>query len=443
MNNPGTILKLWNKAVQTHEANKDAKTLPKKGQEQKLKVKQGLTALKSQAATDLTAQANRKKFIDLRDNLGKRMTRYCRYLKTAKDEDKAVLPKYLKTVKRLTAIVLKLDPGDISLAEEDGSLDSLEGVDLADLERALEAPDTGEDLDEPPSPEEEPPTAAKPASGPDQMALFTGRLKALMPKIQKAVTDGVRAGTDASQRVKEAGEFGRKKDFAQANQLLDDAERLLANGTAAAAPSEADTFEEMYTGLLESLNEDLPRLRREHPATAATVEQILAAAAGHAAKGDYKRAYTFLDRASTAVATSAGAARAEEAAREIPEGKVAQVKAAFELARMRWDAAVTVARNRMKPVDAELQAEYPKAVAGLKAILDSYWNELLEALRAGQAMEDRGELGKAVGIALTKVKNLRAEVSADPLFAFLDQHGMQVTPGFAKAFDEVEKLLRI
>ena len=51
---PGSILKLWTKALKKHEADKDPKELPKKGQDQKLKIKKGLTTLKFQAAADLT-----------------------------------------------------------------------------------------------------------------------------------------------------------------------------------------------------------------------------------------------------------------------------------------------------------------------------------------------------------------------------------------------------
>jgi hypothetical protein len=119
MNNPGSILKLWVKAVATHEKGKDPKSLPKKGQEQKPKIKHGLTTLKFQGGTDLARPANAERFIVLRDKVGKVMTRYCRYLKAAKDEDKQVLPRYLKTVTRLTAVVLKLAPGSISQDEED------------------------------------------------------------------------------------------------------------------------------------------------------------------------------------------------------------------------------------------------------------------------------------------------------------------------------------
>src|SRR5258708_1274347 len=86
MNNPGSILKLWVKAVATHEKGKDDKTLPKKGQEQKSKIKMGLTTLKFQGATDMATPANAERFIVLRDKVGKLMTRYCRYLKAAKDE---------------------------------------------------------------------------------------------------------------------------------------------------------------------------------------------------------------------------------------------------------------------------------------------------------------------------------------------------------------------
>jgi hypothetical protein len=512
---------LWNRAVKQHEEDKDPKALPKKGQDQKVRIKKDLTTLRLRAAGDMSKPSYVERFVKHRDKLGKLMTRYCRYLKGAKDEDKKVLPKYLKTVKRLTVLVLKLDPGNLSQEDEDASLDSLDEVDVADIDNALEAPEAAEDEDLDEDLDEELPEdmvpgedeteaepddkarweerrakveprllealkaqrgdvsrmravfafadekagagdyakalqgldqlekllGAPPADEPeakkaddDGAARFNARLKDLLPEVQKAVAAGQPNGTEAKLRVSEAGVFGRKKDFEKAHALLDQAEALLGKG---GEGDEADEFEEMYKGLLETVPDDLKRLRGVNPTAAATIEKIVKGAAGHARNGDFQKAFTFLDQAAGAIAKAFGAARVSEAREAIPEGKVAEVKASFEKARVRWDAAVAAARAGMKPVEAELQTDYPKAITGLKAIMDSYWNELLETLRAGEAAQDGSALGGAVGTALTAVQTLGAEIAADPLFAFLDkEHGTQVRAEFAKAFGEVEKIIR-
>jgi len=54
---------------------------------------------------------------------------------------------------------------------------------------------------------------------------FKTRLQRLLPRIQQAA--GAPSGQDAKLKASEAGVFARKQDFARANALLDDAERLL------------------------------------------------------------------------------------------------------------------------------------------------------------------------------------------------------------------------
>lgn len=504
MNNPGIILKLWNKAVKLHEGDKDPKSLPKKGQDQKFKIKKGLTTLKLQG-TKLTSQEGRDRFALMRDKTGALMTKYCRYLKAAKDEDKKALPKYLKTVKRLTLVVLNLDPGNLSDADEDGSLDALDAVDDTALDARMAAPDTGEDedLDEPLRddvvPEADPNAVrweersreleprmlealksglgdgskmravwafatekagagdyakallaldnlekllpvAKGAKSEDLGVRFAALLKALLPDIQAAVAKKLPAAQDAKLKASEAAVFGRKKEYAQGIRLLEEARQLLDG---AATDDGGDEYEEMFRGLWETLNDDLPQLQRTNPSVAATVEQIMTAADGHASKGDFQKAYTFLDRASTAVAKAASAGRAAEAASEIPEGKVAEVKAAFEKARVRWDAALAAARARLQPVQAKIKANFPQAATGLNNILDSYEQELLDELQGGQAMADKDGVAAAVKGTLGKVRGLRAEAAGDNVFTFLEECGVPVKAAFAKAFDEVEALLQV
>jgi hypothetical protein len=518
INNPGSILKLWNKAVKTHEVGKDVKTLPKKGQDQKTRIKKGLTTLKFQGATDLTAPANADRFVVLRDKVGKAMTRYCRYLKAAKDEDKKVLPRYLKTVKQLTAVVLKLQPGNVSQGEEDANLDSLEGVDVAEVDRAMEAPDTDGDVNLEESAAKEPPpeekAPGKPPPAPDAAAMwaerrrklepllqqaltsprgdadrlrsvfalsdtradaknyvaalqslsalekllaapppttatdaddsaarFTARLQALLPQVQKAAAAGVKTAEEAKLRLSEAGYFARKKQFTEGHGLLDQAEQLLS-GKPAKPKDDNDKYREMYYGLVSTMPDDLERLKQTDEAAADKIENVVAVATDYEDKGNYKKAFTFLKQAATMLGKALGAGRAGEAAAAIPRGKVATVKESFARARARWDTALAAARAGVKPVQADLQQEYPTAVTGLNNILDSYWKDLIDAIQAGQALQAQGEAQQAVNDVLARVRSLQAEVAGDRLLAYLESCGMKLKSVFVGAFNDVTKLLQ-
>jgi hypothetical protein len=272
MNNPGSILKLWVKAVKVHEADKDPKTLSKKGQEQKTKIKQGLTNLKTQGIADMAAPANVANFVGLRDRVGLVMTRYCRHLKAAKDEDKKVLPRYLKTVTQLTALVLNLDPKNLSHADEDPSLESLESVDVSAVEKALAQPDTGGevDLDAPAAqdahpgkdqpgqkqqPQHEEPGKDKP--GKDLAATWAARRHEVEPQLLAALKANhpnagqLRAVFDFALGKSEAGEF------AKALQSLDNLAKLLAApvGANGAHPDVAANLKEWQAACIEIKND--------------------------------------------------------------------------------------------------------------------------------------------------------------------------------------------
>ena len=62
----------------------------------------------------------------------------------------------------------------------------------------------------------------------DPAVLFNDRLKAFLPEVKSAA--GTPAGDAAKLKVSEAGVFAKKKDFVQANELLDEAEEALHGG---------------------------------------------------------------------------------------------------------------------------------------------------------------------------------------------------------------------
>jgi hypothetical protein len=215
LNSPGKILKLWNKAVKKHEEGKKPQDLPKKGQDQKLRIKKGLTSLKAQAAADMSSPAHRQAFLGLRDKVAKVMRQYCRYLKTSKDEDKKVLPRYLKTAKQLTIVVQDLSPDGLDLSEEELGLEALEAVNdtaldgqLAQTEADADSVDLEAEETAPAEQEEAPPVD-------DKAAQWTERRKALEPQLIQALkenrgdTSKIRAIFAFAQEKAQAGDYGK------------------------------------------------------------------------------------------------------------------------------------------------------------------------------------------------------------------------------------------
>jgi hypothetical protein len=138
-------LKLWTKTVTKLEDGKKPASLPKKGNEQKLKIKNSLTALKRAAPAAKTDPAA---FISERDKSALLLRKFCRYLKTTKDEDKKLTEKYLKTVMGLAVVVASLEPAKIDLNEDEGSLDDLNAQNTSALAAALEKPDTETEVED-------------------------------------------------------------------------------------------------------------------------------------------------------------------------------------------------------------------------------------------------------------------------------------------------------
>ena len=109
------------------------------------------------------------------------------------------------------------------------------------------------------------------AVDPDATA-FNTRLAALMPRVKEALVAAGPSANDIKLKVSEAGVFARKKEFDQANALLDDAEKLMGSGggippapplqtapgpTTAPAPADADTvaFNARLAALLPQVKE--------------------------------------------------------------------------------------------------------------------------------------------------------------------------------------------
>jgi hypothetical protein len=79
------------------------------------------------------------------------------------------------------------------------------------------------------------PAAAPSAPASEEAAAFTARLKALLPNVLKAQAGPTPLVKDAKLRVSEAQMFAKKKDFAQANAILDQLEQVTKQALAGAA----------------------------------------------------------------------------------------------------------------------------------------------------------------------------------------------------------------
>jgi hypothetical protein len=296
---PGKVLKLWIKAVKVHEKDKDPKNLPKKGQEQKSTVKKGLTKLRDQAAAGVKTTEAHASFTATRDRVGVALKKYCRYLNAAKDEDKKVLPKFLKLVKQLTAVVLGIEAAQVDLNEDEMDLDSLNAVDVSALEKALAQPDTDADVDfdaAPPPPTAKKPPAPSPASGEDKA--FQERLKGLLPRIAQAQQARPELANDLKLGVSQAQVFQRKKDYPQANAVLDRVEGLVKqNGKGAVPPPPARSNENKAAQ--DRLKNLLPRVlevQKVRPGLANDLKLGVSKAQVFLGKKDYVQANAVLDR---------------------------------------------------------------------------------------------------------------------------------------------------
>lgn len=76
--------------------------------------------------------------------------------------------------------------------------------------------------------------APKPAVDPAD--LFAQRVQAVLPRIKAAIAGASPSAQDLKLKASEAGVFAKKKDFAQANRLLDEAEALLKKEPPPAPP---------------------------------------------------------------------------------------------------------------------------------------------------------------------------------------------------------------
>jgi hypothetical protein len=316
MNSPGRILRLWVKVVKKHEEGKKPDSFPKKGQEQKTRIKKGLTTLKLRANAPLQEDVPRKTFLKQRDGVGVILRNYCRYLKSSGDEDKKTLPKYLAMVKQVAVLVQKLNPDDPEIARDDDlPLENLNAVDTTALDKVLE----GQDTEQEPTDLED---AEEPTAVPPGLAELTKRLGALTADLKAAL-----AGPDGA-RVQallvSVNHLLKDGNAAGAAQALDELERLAKAG--------ADP-EQQWLRRFAEVDQRFQAVLRTQPANAGDLRAVMAFANAAAEKGDFAKALVALARLEAALEKAQTLGKETDV---IPEGIVQQRVQQLELAAGRW-----------------------------------------------------------------------------------------------------------
>jgi len=140
----------------------------------------------------------------------------------------------------------------------------------------------------------------------DPLAEFTRRFQGLLPRIKQAIAAGGTTSQEIKLKSSEAGVMANKKDFARANQLLDETELLLSKGgaTGKSAPQSADVLK-IWQQAKDTADAQLGVLYAK--LNASGIPQVIAAANGiEAVMGNYR---TKMVTALTAYNTASGSAK--------------------------------------------------------------------------------------------------------------------------------------
>ena len=203
----------------------------------------------------------------------------------------------------------------------------------------------------------------------------------------------------------------------------------------------ADDFEARYADLLPTVTADALALRKRDATGAAPVQKLIDSAAVQARARDFQQAYGELDKATQAIASAAGAARAKDAAQVIPAGTVAAKKAALEAAQARWERGLQSALKEVKPAKDVLKGSYAASAVGIDGILDSYQRELTGLLDAARQAKE-ADVPTRIRAALQGVDSLGQEMDRDDLLTYLARCGLPVRRSFKDALAEIRTLLQ-
>jgi hypothetical protein len=344
---PAKVLKLWNRlndrfGLDDEEdgkgQGKEKKPSPKVKQFEKEggRVTKGLTRLRNVARGDLKDPGTIARFIKARDVSVKSMKKYCKLLKgDSLKEAVEDLGKLRKAAKQLTVVVEKMEAKPYPPETEEGEVDlnALEGVDTAALDQAMEDPKFGEysdaelaDLDKE---DEDEATTPEPSPSADGSAAFTARLKALLPAIQKSQAEGTPIAQEIKLRTSEANALARKKDFTQAQALLDQIEALLSNAAPSTTSASANLAAE-FKAKLQAVSPDYQKALQAGAANRAQLELLMKQAFNAARSEDYEEGLAQLDKLAAELARSAATSPSPQA-----DGATAVALAGWQAARQK------------------------------------------------------------------------------------------------------------
>ena len=258
----------------------------------------------------------------------------------------------------------------------------------------------------------------------DPSALFNERLKALLPQIKAAA--GTPAGDEAKLKASEAGVFGRKKDFLQANALLDLAEAALKRGDAQKQPQ--PTAGPDKANLVESMAKLGPNIKAAlgiNPALKADFADQIAAFEALLERGELGEARELL--MSLAMLVKGVIERKGDTA-----GNAGKVD--FEKIHLDWDSRKSEVESRLKELNKAITDDWEDptamtAAANLSKVLARFnegLGDTLDALRNAVDAEKRSQLAtKATGIADRYLDYL----ATDALVAHVEDNPFEITVG--------------
>jgi hypothetical protein len=383
VNNPKAILKLWTKLADKHKVDteKAKGALPKKGEEHKTTVKKGLTALRDRAVkyvADSRDEGKKVALVKTRDRSAGALRKYCRYLTdNKKGEAPTTFEKHLRSVKKLTAIVLKLQPNNLVMSDEEVSLDNgltNAVIDIGAVEDQLSGKDTDPetfDFDE-----EEPQSGTAPTS-----TKLRDEVRALEDRYRVAVArkgTNVQALTAAYEALHgpfDRGEYDKAEPFvAPLKKLLDEAdEALKKQPTARSSTGEAEAARRYF-----DLNERFLKKVQE-PGDHTALRQQHALATGLLKAKDLDKLSDALDELEKTLKLGAAATPAQKLEYQLFSNRVKALES--QLPALRKD----LGESYPKALDTKLQAAKLKGEKlefkdGVAALIEA--EKLLTAARA-------------------------------------------------------------
>ena len=235
-----------------------------------------------------------------------------------------------------------------------------------------------------------------------------GPFKAQLQRCEQLLEALTLAAPDQAKPLQAMLNLARKRDqeknYKQGLPVLKELEtRLQAAKKVEPTPpkQEASPFEDMYQGLLETIPGDLQRLRAVNAAAADQIQKVVDAAKGLAQKGDFKKAFTFLDQATKSLAKAQGVPVGQKPSRSPPKARWPQPSCDSELQQVRLQAAkgVDELESALRGTGDPRALQVADIVKRLAAGFPTELEGILERLDAAVKASDSGS-----------VKALRTEV---------------------------------